>query len=320
MQAKGMPSQGSTSFVSDNPPFGALFTYYLKDLPKTEKAQRKEIEKNLNAQKSSIPFPGWDQLRREAIEEEPSVLLLVRDKNGEAIRWIEGVAKAGLHRASWDLRLPPPNPINLTVPAFQPPWASDPEGPLVAPGKYSVELYVMNNGKLEPQGAKQEFNVKPVYPTSDNYGEMAAFKRKTSDLSRRASSAGRQLSEAGDKLRYIKAALTKTPNASPELFTQLTELNASIFSLRTVLMGDGIRQSKDESTSPSIMERVYDVIYGHWNTTEQPTETQKRNIEIAQSEFDHYLQDASAFFNELADFEQKIEKAGAPYTPNRKME
>jgi photosystem II stability/assembly factor-like uncharacterized protein len=320
MQAKGMPSQGSTSFVSDNPPFGALFTYYLKDLPKTEKAQRKEIEKNLNAQKSSIPFPGWDQLNREAIEEEPSVLLLVRDKNGEAIRWIEGVAKAGLHRASWDLRLPPPNPINLTVPAFQPPWVSDPEGPLVAPGKYSVELYVMNNGKLEPQGAKQEFNVKPVYPTSDNYGEMAAFKKKTSDLSRRASSAGRQLSEAGDKLRYIKAALTKTPNASPELFEQLTELNASIFGLRTVLLGDGIRQSKDESTSPSIMDRVYDVIYGHWNTTEQPTETQKRNIEIAQSEFEQYLQDASAFFNTLTDFEQKIEKAGAPYTPNRKME
>jgi photosystem II stability/assembly factor-like uncharacterized protein len=40
-QAKGMPSQGSTSFVSDNPPFGAVFTYYLKDLPKTEKAAAK---------------------------------------------------------------------------------------------------------------------------------------------------------------------------------------------------------------------------------------------------------------------------------------
>lgn len=319
-QAKGMPSQGSTSFVSDNPPFGAVFTYYLTGLPKTEKAQRKELEKNLNEQKNSIPFPGWDQLRAEAMEEEPSVLLLVRDKNGEPIRWIEGMAKAGLHRASWDLRLSPPDPINLTVPAFQPPWVSDPEGPLVAPGKYSVELYVMNNGKLEPQGTKQEFNVKPVHPTSDNHEETAAFKKQTSDLSRRTSSAASQLSEAGNKLRFIKAALTTTPNATPDLFAQLVVLNTSLFNLRTALMGDGVLQSKDESDSPSIMNRVGSVIYGHWSTTEPPTATYRRDIEIAESEFDQYLKDASAFYNELADFELKLEKAGAPYTPNRKMD
>ncbi len=320
MQAKGMPSQGSTSFVSDNPPFGAVFTYYLKDLPKTEKAVRKELEKNLNEQKTSIPFPGWDQLRAEAIAEEPSVMLLVRDKNGEPIRWIEGVAKTGLHRVSWDLRLSPPDPVNLTVPAFQPPWVSDPQGPLVAPGKYSVELYVMNNGKLEPQGDAQVFNIKAVHPTNDDYEAMAAFKKQTSDLSRRSSSAASQLSEAGDKLRFIKAALTKTPNATPDLFAQLTALNASLFNLRTALMGDGVLQSKDESTSPSIMNRVGTVIYGHWSTTEPPTATHRRNIEIAQSEFDQYLKDASAFFNELAEFELKLEKAGAPYTPNRKMD
>jgi photosystem II stability/assembly factor-like uncharacterized protein len=319
-QAKEMPSQGSTSFVSDNPPFGAVFTYFLNDLPKTEKAARKEREKNLNDQKTSIPFPGWDQLRRESIEEEPMVLLLVRDINGEPIRWIEGMAKTGLHRVSWDLRLPPPNPINLTVPAFQPPWVSDPEGPLVAPGKYSVELYVMNNGKLEQKGDAQAFNVKAVHPTSADYEEMAAFKKQTSDLSRRTSSAARQLSEAGDKLRYIRAALTKTPNASSELFTQLTALNASLFNLRTALMGDGVLQSKDESTSPSITNRVGSVIYGHWSTTEPPTATHTRSIEIAQSEFDQYLKVASKFFDELADFELKLEKAGAPYTPNRKMD
>lgn len=319
-QAKGMPSQGSTSFISDNPPFGAVFTYYLTDLPKTEKANRKELEKNLNEQKVSIPFPGWDQLRREAIEEEPVVMLLVRDKNGEPVRWLEGVAKPGLHRASWDLRLPPPNPINLTVPDFQPPWVSDPEGPLVAPGKYSIELYVLDNGKLEPQGEAQEFNVKAVYPTGNNYEEMAAFKKQTNNLSRMTSSAARQLGEAGDKLRYIRAALTKTPNASPELFTELTSLNASLFNLRTALIGDGVLQSKDESTAPSIINRISSVIYGHWSTTEPPTATHKRSIEIAQSEFDQYVKDASGFFDELGDFELKLEKAGAPYTPNRKMD
>ena len=79
-------------------------------------------------------------------------MLFIRDENGEGIRWIEGKSSKGMHRVSWDLRLPPPNPINLTVPAFQPPWAGSPQGPLVAPGKYSVELFVMSNGNLESQG------------------------------------------------------------------------------------------------------------------------------------------------------------------------
>ncbi|TVP43824.1 MAG: glycosyl hydrolase [Mongoliibacter sp.] len=319
MQAKGMPSQGSDSFVSDNPPFGAVFTYYLKDLPQTGKAQRKAKEKTLHEQKSDIPFPGWDQMREEALEEEPSVMLLVRDENGDAIRWIEGVSKTGVHRVNWDLRLPPPNPINLSIPDFQPPWASDPEGPLVAPGKYSVELFVKDNGKLKPQGSRQEFDVKPVFPISDNVKEIAAFKKKTSDLSRRTSSAARQLGEAGEKLRYIKAALTKTPEASEELIAQMTELNSSLFNLRQVLVGDELRQRKDESTSPSILNRIGGVIYGHWSTTDLPTATQKRNIEIAETEFDQYLKDAKDFFGQLVDFELKLEEAGAPYTPNRKM-
>jgi photosystem II stability/assembly factor-like uncharacterized protein len=317
MQAKEMPSQGSTSFVSDNPSFGAVFTYYLNDIPKTAKAQRQETEKKLDDENVNIPFPGWDQLREESTEEKPNVMLLVRSENGEAIRWVEGVAKKGLHRVQWDLRLPPPNPINLTVPAFQPPWAGSPQGPLVAPGRYNVELFVMSDGKFESQGATQAFNVRSVHPTSGSYDEVAAFQKKTSDLSRRTSSAARQLSEAGNKLRHIKAALTKTPGASPDMFLQLAALNKSLFSLKTTLQGDRVRQSKDVSTSPSILGRIGNVIWGHWNTTELPTETQKRNIELAQSGFGLYVQDASTFFDALAAYELELEKAGAPYTPGR---
>jgi photosystem II stability/assembly factor-like uncharacterized protein len=320
MQANAMPSQGSSSFVSENPEFGALFTYYLKDLPKTAKAQREESEKALKVQKVDIPFPGWEALADEAKEAETSVMLLVRDANNEPIRWIEGASQKGVHRVNWDLRLPPPNPINLTVPAFQPPWASSPQGPLVAPGNYSVELFVMSSGNLVSQGGRQEFAVKAVHMPEASYDEVAAFQKRTSDLSRSISSAGRQLGEAAEKLRFIKVALTNTPAATPELFNTLAVLNSALFDLRSDLEGDGVRQGKDVSTSPSIRSRVGGVIYGHWDTTELPTETQKRSIELAQIDFDIYLQGAIIFFNDLTDYESTIEKAGAPYTPGRKME
>ncbi len=320
MQAKEMPSQGSDSFVIENPPFGAVFTYHISEVPETAKEKREASEKELNKQKTTVPLPSWEQLADEAKEQESGVMLLVRNAQGEPVRWLEGAAKKGVHRTNWDLRLPAPNPINLTVPAFQPPWAGTPQGPLVAPGKYSVEMYVMTDGKMQMQGDKQEFLVKPVHTPNADYATVAAFQLKTSQLSRKTSSAGRQLGEAGNKLRHIKAALANTPDASAELFEKHAELSKQLFDLQTILSGDNIRSGKDESISPSIMNRIGGVIWGHWNTTQSPTETQKKSIALSESEFEKYSKEAAIYLNDLKAYEMAIEKAGAPYTPGRGME
>ncbi len=102
----------------------------------TAKAERQDAEKALREQNAGIPFPDWENLRAESSEGAPQALLLARDENGDPVRWIEGANKKGLHRTSWDLKLPAPNPITLTEPAFKPPWVGDAEGPLAAPGKY----------------------------------------------------------------------------------------------------------------------------------------------------------------------------------------
>ena len=322
MQAKGMPGQGTTSFVSENPPFGAVFTYYLNDVPKTAKKERKESEKALREKNASVPFPGWEKLFEESNEDEPQVLLLVSDANGNPLRWIKGSAKKGLHRANWDLKLPAPDPINLTQPAFKPPWVGDAEGPLVAPGTYNVALYMVNNGVLEKQGDAQEFTVKPVKNTDSNanFSEIAKFKEKTSELSRQMSSAGRKLGEAGNRIRFMKAALLETPKAAPKLFGDLNQLEQTLAELRKEMYGDPARRRMNESTSPTFQSRLWNVIGGHWATRQNPTETQKRNIEIAENEFGKFRMKVSTYFNRLEAYESALEKAGAPYTPGRKFD
>ena len=322
MQAKGMPSQGTSSFVSDNPPFGAVFTYYLNDLPETSKEKRKNSEKALREKNTSIPFPGWERLFQESNEDEPQVLLLVSNEKGNPIRWIKSSAKKGLHRANWDLKLSPPDPINLTQPAFKPPWAGDAEGPLVAPGTYSVALYVVHNGLLKAQGAPQTFKVKPVPTTAPNtdFNAIAAFQEKTSELSRQISSAGRKLGEAGNRLRYMKAAILETPKAIPKLFADLNQLQQNLAELQKRLYGDPIRQRLNENSSPSISSRVGNVAYGHWQTTQNPTETHKRNIEIAETDFSKFRGDLATYFNALEEYEATLEAVGAPYTPGRKFD
>ena len=223
---------------------------------------------------------------------------------------------------SWDLKLSPPDPINLTQPAFKPPWAGDAEGPLVAPGTYSVALYVVHNGLLKAQGTPQAFKVKPVPTTAPNtdFNAIAAFQEKTSELSRQISSAGRKLGEAGNRLRYMKAAILETPKAIPKLFAELNQLQQNLAELQKRLYGDPIRQRLNENSLPSISSRVGNVAGGHWQTTQNPTETHKRNIEIAETDFSKFRGDLATYFNALEEYEATLEAVGAPYTPGRKFD
>lgn len=321
MQAKGMPGQGTTSFRTENPPFGAVFTYYLNDVPKTSKEARKTSEKSLRQKNMSVPFPGWDNLEKQANESEAQVLLLVSNENNEPVRWIKGSSKEGLHRVNWDLRLPPPDPIDLTQPDFQPPWAGEAEGPLAAPGMYSVELFIFHEGVLQSQGKSQSFGVKPVHtPGTDvDYKVVAAFQKKTGELSRQLAGTNRKLREANERIKYMKAALLETPKASQNLFARLNQLAIKSKDLQKRLNGDKVRQEMNESTTASIASRLGRVVYGHWETTQNPTSTQKRNLEIAETDFNTFLSDLRLYFKSLEVYEADLEVAGAPYTPGRKL-
>jgi hypothetical protein len=177
---------------------------------------------------------------------------------------------------------------------------------------------VLNNGELKSQGTPQQFKVKPVFemPTAD-LKTIASFQEKTSALYRQISGANRKLSEASEKLRYMKAALKQTPKASPALFETLNTLNKSLVDLRTQLTGDPILGQMNEPTTPSIMSRVGHVANGHWDTTQLPTETQKKNIEIAEAGFKTFQTSYGVFSKDLANYEKALENAGAPWTPNR---
>ncbi|ASV30806.1 WD40/YVTN/BNR-like repeat-containing protein [Maribacter cobaltidurans] len=321
MQAKGMPTLGSTSFATDNPPFGATFSYWIKDVPKTDKTVRTEKEKELRSKNMSVPFAGWEALEEERAQEEAKVLFLVSDKDQQPVRWLEGKTGKGLQRTSWDLRRSAPNPIDLSVPDFRPPWAGEDQGPLVSPGNYSVQMYVLFDGKLQLQGEPQSFKVVPVHNQKESvdYNDIQLFQNRTAELSRQIFNAGQKMGEYGEQIRHMKEALLKTPMAKEVHFNQLKELGLSLSSLRKTLYGDPIKQSLDESTPPSIRSRVGQVAGAHWETTQTPTKTQVKNIEIASKDFKTFEEELEAFKNSMETFEKTLEDLKTPYTPNRKL-
>jgi photosystem II stability/assembly factor-like uncharacterized protein len=323
MQARGKPSLGSDDFTAPNPPFGAIFTYYLKESPRIAKEIRREVEKKLRESGKDVAFPGWERLAEEALEHGPKVLLTVRDTDGRAMRRIVGPAEAGIHRVNWDLRLPPPDPIDLETPGFQPPWASPPRGPLAPPGRYRVEMAILSTGGVEPLGEPQEFQVKSVpsmvLPDSD-YAEVTAFQEETAELMRKARGAAEEVRRAEERLRHMRQALTQAPRAEPTLFAHMDEIESALAGLRLRLMGDRIRGRWNEASVPSILDRIRRVAGGHWDTRQAPTATQQKSLEVATTEYAELSAElAKLLETDLPALEAELEAAGAPWTPGRKL-
>jgi len=129
---------------------------------------------------------------------EPAIVLIVADEEGNVVRRITGPVKAGFQRVSWDLRYPPPSPIELTEPepdVFQPP----PPGPLAAPGKYTVRLAKRIDGVETNLGDAQTFNVVPLYLNVMQESDRAAvleFQKSASKLQRAVMGADKVTADA----------------------------------------------------------------------------------------------------------------------------
>jgi photosystem II stability/assembly factor-like uncharacterized protein len=320
-QAPGRPELGSDDFTADNPPFGALFTYYLKEAPTTAQEARRAEEKTLRDKGANVPFPGFDRLFAESLETGPKVLVVIADASGRAVRRLDAPARAGLQRLNWDLRGPSPERINLDPPGFQPPWAEPAKGALVAPGRYTATLLLVSTAGTRTLGAPQSFEVKPVrnLPGGTDVAAAAAFQAEVVDLRRRAAAVEEALGRTRDDLRRMRAALMAAPAADAALFVRMDTVHTALAGLARRLDGDPARQRLNEPAAPSISGRIWSALSA-LETRQLPTATQRRDVEIAAADLAALDRDLDAIERgELAALERALEAAGAPWTPRRRL-
>ncbi|HEV7698747.1 MAG TPA: hypothetical protein VGO43_00815, partial [Pyrinomonadaceae bacterium] len=91
-------SQGASFYTAPNPAYGATFTYFLKEAPKTLKQKRQDAEKEAEKKKQPFHYPSIDELRTESEETPPAVVLTISDSDGKIVRRMTAPAGAGLQR------------------------------------------------------------------------------------------------------------------------------------------------------------------------------------------------------------------------------
>ncbi|MDY7094532.1 MAG: glycosyl hydrolase [Acidobacteriota bacterium] len=311
---------GDNFYTADNPSFGALLTYYLKDGLKTLEEQRQEQEKEMEEAGESVSYPTWDDLRAEDREADPVVLLTIKDEEGNVVRTLTGGGGKGFQRVAWDLRFPSAEPVDLN-PGERPFWIEDPIGPMVVPGTYTVELAKRQGGELVALAGPVSFEAVPVGVATlpaDDQDALFSFQRKTARLQRAVLGARQAAEEAQSRLDHLRAAILATPEAELALLDRQEALAVRLDDLLIDLRGDRTVAQRNEAVSPSITERVARIVSGHWTSTSAPTQTQMDSYEAAAAAFGDNLAGLRTLMEEdLVALEDDLEAAGAPWTPGR---
>ena len=309
-------SQGAGYYTAPNPPFGAVFTYYLAEELKTKRAIRQEKEKTMAAQNKNISFPGWEAVEAERREQVPKIWLTVKDKNGKVVRRLEGPVKSGFHRVAWDLRYPAPDAISID-PGPEPLFFEEPRGLMVAPGTYTVSLSKQVDGAITDLSKPQTFEVVPLRKGALQGASpevTAAFWREINMLQRSTSAAGMALQNGLKTITAMEKALGLATVDPGDLDSRLQQLRISLMDLDAEMNGNKAKQEIGEKTRPTVGERINAAYFGTALATYGPTPMHKRSLEIAKDQFSKIKESMEKIlYQDIPALEKDLINSGAPW-------
>jgi len=313
--------QGDALYAAENPPYGAVFTTYMKEKIKTKKDKRQEAEKDAAKKNQTPAYPTNDELRAEAEEAKPEVYFVVYDESGSAIRRVEASTESGFQRVAWDLRYSAPQVKKHSDEGedFFPDAAD--QGPLVLAGSYSVRLFDKVGGVVTELAGPQLFKVVTEGAAGMNSGDRAAqeeFLRKVTRLYRAVSGALHTAEDVESRLKAIREALRDAPGVEKQLGGVADGLEQRDREILRALRGDVEMAKRQEPVASSIDDRVGSVMEGERFSLAKPTQSHVDSYNIAAGEFAEQLGKLRTLVEvDLNKLEKDMEASGAPWTPGR---
>jgi hypothetical protein len=312
--------QGEAFYTAENPPYGAVFTGYLKEKLKTKKEKRQDAEKAAAKKGETLPYPPNDELRAETEEPKPEIYFIVCDEAGAAIRRVEGSVEAGFQRVAWDLRYPTVSIKERTDDGEDFPPASA-MGPLAVSGSYSVKMFEKVDGVETELGPAQNFKVVAEGAGSMTAEDRAAqeeFLRKVSRLYRAVSGATHAAEDVQVHLKEMREAIRDVPAAEKRLDAEANSIEDRDRAILRSLRGDDVLKKRSENVPSSINERLQAIMEGERFSQARPTQTHIDDYNVAAAEFVSVLNELRSSVDvDMRKLEADMETAGAPWTPGR---
>lgn len=311
--------QGETYYLGENPPFGAAFTYYLKEKYEILESKREKAEGEKRKDGQTVYYPSYEQLQAEKDEEKPFLIFTIKDANGLVVNEISESPSEGINRVYWDLKYPA---IDQVQTKLANPMKNFESAIMVLPGTYTVELAKSIDGEVTQLVEPVSFEVKTLdnqtLPPSDP-SAMLAFHQELMTLSKSANGARSAYDQLQEALKYYKAASRMVKSAS--LNEKVDNLEAKLEEIQKTMFGDPIKNQLEIDQAPSLASRVNTAIWTGTSSITDPTNTSKQVKAIAQK----YLSPVIASLKEIMAedipaINAKLDANQAPWTPGRIVE
>lgn len=321
-EASGKYGQGASYYKAPNPEIGAVFTFYIKEVPKTLKSIRKEKEKELFKKGEPITQPSYEEIKKEEDEIDPYLIFSIKDESGAEIKKLFVSAGSGVKRVVWDLRLDHFNPVQAPKDKFNPTNKTN-TSLLALPGKYSVSLSMVVRDEVKQLAGPTFFNAIPLNNTTlpaENRAEQVADNKKFLELAKKVVGARAQTNLIAKTLEDIKQTVSITSGTSLELFNKVKKVSDEVADILFKFEGQPAKASNEE-IPPAQMPlnwRINEMVYPTWSSTSNITKNQIVAYDILSEELPEILNALRRITNtDLKDIEKELENLGATWTPGR---
>ena len=273
----GSSSQGSNTYYAKNPDYGAIFTFYLSDEVSTKKQKRKKIEKELEKSNSDIPFPGWDELDAELNQNLPKVIIEIYDDNNNFVDRFSTAYKKGFNRISWNLTK------NISTNVSSGSTRSYSPSIRVNPGKYSFNVYLSFDGKVNKIGSKffEVERIRSGVLNNPNIDKIDEYVTEIENEYKNYSLLSSKFGKIKDDNKSIISLINKSSNYK-DYISQQDVIQKSIDKIDAFVSGNKSKQDVREKDVETISNRLSVATRGI-NSSYGPTGMQIASLTKAKS-------------------------------------
>ncbi len=310
-------SQGDQFFVAENPEFGAILTYYLSDGMQTDRDRRREGEKEREQRNESVSFPGLDRIIDEQREDDPVVLLTVRDSDNNVVKHVTGPAEAGFHRVAWDLRYPS---LSAWTPNAEEDYFDSGQGVLVAPGTYSVRMAIRKDGVTTPVGESMPVEVvsirpEPVLPGASQE-ERVVFDQQVDELLRVSDGTQKAIDQLLLELDAAQSALHRS-TTDRALYANAAALKERLLDQKERLVAHPLRDLFHDWEEMTVANRLWHARFAPGTNAYGPTPDQRESYRIGRAQYDGIVTELNDIASDYETFKAALDEAKVPWTPGR---
>ncbi len=321
---RGRGSQGEQHWMGENPPDGAVVTYWVRESPRTLRQRRQDAARAAEQKKGAPAYPTQAELTAEEDEEAPQTFLTVTDSSNRVVRRLTVPGGRGMHRFVWNLR-----GVAATLPAAGGGGrgggggggggGAGAGGSFVPPGTYRVALSRRAGGTTTALGDAQTLTVTADPAVTLTPAQRTAaldYQDKVAKLQRSFTGALEQANDMKTRTTAIRRAITES-TADIKLLDQAVAFDRRVTAVQRELRGDETLRGLESGSPASIQSRVNSAAAGGRGLSGAPTGTQQTNYTVALEQLTAEIAKLRALETELRKFEQQLEAAGVPYTPGR---